>query len=272
VTTGFSFGTAVYPRGGIYGPLRHEYAMFLVLYKGSAKVEFDDTSCEIQNGCCTLIRCQESLLISYHTDRLSEVGWCEASITNLYGATDLTSDQAPLSIPLSDRIRQLQRLGVELGDESYSDLNELRNSLGRALFRAYLYEINLSGRSRNIPNSLLIAKRFLEENYLSEEFLLKRLALRAAVSPQYLNYMFRKFLGTTPAKYYWRLKAERGYQMLMQTSLSVSEIAYHCGYKTPYHFSRQIKDFFFHSPTMLRENRGYRDPSDVVENITDVVF
>ena len=54
--------------------------------------------------------------------------------------------------------------------------------------------------------------------------------------------------------------------------LTISEIAYQCGYKNPYHFSRQIRQFFKHSPSELRKSRGYVDASGVAEGAPDIYF
>jgi AraC family L-rhamnose operon regulatory protein RhaS len=59
----------------------------------------------------------------------------------------------------------------------------------------------------------------------------------------------------------WNLRAEKGAFLLRQTGLSVSEIAYQCGYTNPFHFSRHVKAKYGHSPSDLRKLKRTLQPS-----------
>jgi transcriptional regulator GlxA family with amidase domain len=76
----------------------------------------------------------------------------------------------------------------------------------------------------------------------------------------------------TPAGYLWKVRANRGHQMLLRTGLTIAEITFQCGYKNPFHFSRQIRQQFGMSPTEVRNTMGYRKPSAVIENTTETLY
>ncbi len=62
------------------------------------------------------------------------------------------------------------------------------------------------------------------------------------------------------------------WQVAQQTGLTVAEIAYQCGYKNSYHFSRQIKTSYGRPPTEIRRRKGYGDSSLRIEKADDVLF
>lgn len=106
----------------------------------------------------------------------------------------------------------------------------------------------------------------------SREITLDQLASIANLSPQHLISSFSKNIGLTPMRYLWQARANRGRALLLQSGLSVSEIAYQCGYKNPFHFSRHIRQNFGMAPTEVRANKGYRPPSDILESPRDTAF
>jgi AraC family transcriptional regulator, exoenzyme S synthesis regulatory protein ExsA len=70
---------------------------------------------------------------------------------------------------------------------------------------------------------------------------------------------FRRCYGTTPAKWLIGRRLECAAQMLQTTSMSVTEIAFECGFEEPSHFSRTFKAKFGRSPTDYREQEARRD-------------
>jgi AraC-like DNA-binding protein len=70
---------------------------------------------------------------------------------------------------------------------------------------------------------------------------------------------FRQCYGTTPAKWLIGRRLECAAQMLRTTSMSVTEIAFECGFEEPSHFSRAFKARFGRPPTDSREQDVSRD-------------
>jgi transcriptional regulator GlxA family with amidase domain len=128
--------------------------------------------------------------------------------------------------------------------------------LGQSLLAAYFHEAQISERERHTPRSIHRARRYLEENF-AKELTVSQLADLLALTPQHLVSSFRKHIGITPVRYLWQIRATHGRQLLLHSDLPVMEIAERCGYKNPYHFSRQIKLHFGRSPTELRAQEAY---------------
>ena len=87
--------------------------------------------------------------------------------------------------------------------------------------------------------------------------------------------IFREHLKLSPSQYLWELRISKGVNLLRATGHNISEIAYRCGYQTPYHFSRHIKQKFGCSPSELREWKTSKElsaMSKIQEDIKEVKF
>jgi len=268
---GFSFGEAIYPAGGVYGPLKDRYVTLLVIHEGKARVFCDDSETVIGPGSCSFFRNERHLLIEYSENRSTRVSWCEGYAGDISEDAAIRLRSLPPRIPLSQRIENLQSLGIELGARSGSNLNLLRNALGESIFLAYFHEAQMSEQERLTPRSILRARYYIDENF-EKEITVNRLAALVGVTPQHLVSSFRKHVGITPVRYLWQVRANRGHFLLLQTGLSISDIAYRCGYKNPFHFSRQISAQFGMSPREVRANKGYHLASDIAEGAADTAY
>src|SRR6185295_9194592 len=81
---------------------------------------------------------------------------------------------------------------------------------------------------------------------------LPALARVSGVSPAQLVKLFRRHLAIPPIPHVWETRTRRGAQLLRETGLTVGEIAFRCGFQTPFHFSRWVKELFGVSPRGLR--------------------
>lgn len=269
---GFAFGEAIYPNGGIYGPLHNSYLTLLIVHEGIARVVCDGVETTLERRSSGFFRNERSLMIEYLEGRRTRVSWCEGGASGDISASVASRlSELPARVALSPRVETLQRLGVEMGSGSSSNLNAMRNALGQAIFLAYFHDAQLSEQERHIPRSVLRARLYIEENF-DKEITVDRLAGLVGVTPQHLVSAFRKHLGITPVRYLWQRRVARGHTLLLQTGLTLSEIAYQCGYKNPFHFSRQVAQQFGMSPRQVRANKGYRTPSDLAEGATDTAY
>ncbi|WP_184768775.1 helix-turn-helix domain-containing protein [Aminobacter carboxidus] len=184
----------------------------------------------------------------------NKVGWCEAFPANFPESAALSLRTSVSKIPISSRMETIQRLGMALTQGREEDV--LCDTLGQSLLAAYFHESQISERERHTPRSIHRARRYLEENF-AKELTVSQLADLLALTPQHLVSSFRKHIGITPVRYVWQIRAAHGRQLLLHSDLPVMEIAERCGYKNPYHFSRQIRLHFGRSPTELRLREGY---------------
>jgi AraC family L-rhamnose operon regulatory protein RhaS len=125
-------------------------------------------------------------------------------------------------------------------------------ALGRAVLEAVIWEADSSSKHKAVPEPLRLALELVGARF-TEPLTLEQLADSAYVTPQHLVRLFRAHLGETPMRYVWRMRTERGVQMLRQTGISVAEAAHRVGFKNVYHFSRAVKERYGKSPIQLRK-------------------
>jgi transcriptional regulator GlxA family with amidase domain len=81
----------------------------------------------------------------------------------------------------------------------------------------------------------------------------KELARAAGISARQLDRLFHLNVGQGVARYYHELRLHRAHKLLMQTELSVIDVAVACGFVSASHFSRSYKAFFGVSPRLGRK-------------------
>ena len=102
------------------------------------------------------------------------------------------------------------------------------------------------------------AMDYIQKNY-SYPVRISSVAEYAGVSRSQLYRIFDEQLGLSPQEYLIGVRLDHAARMMAETSLSVTEILYSCGYSDPCHFSRQFRKQFGCPPTgYIREHRQKR--------------
>ena len=101
------------------------------------------------------------------------------------------------------------------------------------------------------PKLLAVIEQ-MEQN-LEEPLSRTELAKSAGLSTRQLERLFRKYLVRSPARYYLELRLDRARLLLLQTNMSIIDVALACGFVSASHFSKCYRDFFGRTP---RKERG----------------
>ena len=88
-----------------------------------------------------------------------------------------------------------------------------------------------------------------------ERLSLVEIAREANVSPRQLERLFRRYLDSTPARWYLRMRLTRARQLLIETQMPVTWIAVACGFGSTSHFSKNYRQFFGVCPREERRQR-----------------
>ncbi len=86
------------------------------------------------------------------------------------------------------------------------------------------------------PRLAAVIKR-MEEN-IEEPISPSELARDAGMSTRQLERLFRRYLNRSPKRYYMELRLQKARNLLMQTDMSVINVALACGFSSPSHFSK----------------------------------
>lgn len=117
----------------------------------------------------------------------------------------------------------------------------VRGTLGVAYLQAYMEaEGTADGALPPLTPPLRDMQQLILEHY-DQPLTLDDLAKAASVTPSHLVRLCRKQLATTPMRLLWGTRTDMGIDLLKQTGLNISEIAYRVGFANAFHFSRAVK-------------------------------
>ena len=82
------------------------------------------------------------------------------------------------------------------------------------------------------------------------------LAERVGMSTRQLERLFRRYLNRSPKRYYMELRLQKARNLLMQTDMSVINVALACGFGSPSHFSKCYRAHYKTTPYRERGTHG----------------
>jgi AraC-like DNA-binding protein/ligand-binding sensor protein len=101
------------------------------------------------------------------------------------------------------------------------------------------------------------AECYIRENY-TRKVSLKKVSAVSGLSAPYFSTVFKEEMGENLSSYLNRLRVDRAAEMLLDTDLSLSEIAGSCGFEDQSWFSKIFKSYTGLSPGKYRDNnRGF---------------
>ncbi|ANT59085.1 AraC family transcriptional regulator [Salipiger sp. CCB-MM3] len=82
------------------------------------------------------------------------------------------------------------------------------------------------------------------------------LAKEVGMSTRQLERLFRRYLNRSPKRYYMELRLQKARNLLMQTDMSVINVALACGFASPSHFSKCYRAHYQTTPYRERGTQG----------------
>ncbi|MDR0630292.1 MAG: helix-turn-helix domain-containing protein [Treponema sp.] len=108
-------------------------------------------------------------------------------------------------------------------------------------------------------SALRKAERYIWQHY-TRKISLQEIAKVSGLSAPYFSTIFKEEMGENLSSYLNRLRIEKASRMLVETDLSLSEIAGSCGFEDQSWFSKIFKTYIGVSPGKYRGQGGDRDP------------
>ena len=132
------------------------------------------------------------------------------------------------------------------GEEVASEVADL---LIHAPVRGGREEQRLSMPARiGVRHPKLTAILQVMERNLEEPVSPAALAKEAGMSTRQLERLFRRYLNRSPKRYYMEIRLQRARQLLVQTDMSVINVALACGFTSPSHFSKCYRRRYDRTP------------------------
>ena len=251
-TANVIFGEVLYAPGGFCGPRIQKHFELVVFHSGDCQVRVDGAERYLTAGQVYLFlpRCPEHF--RFAPERETHHSYCSVAPAFLPEDIKERLKQVPCTVPQSEVFRLLLATAFKLRTPRHRATQRLIDYLGIALFAEYLHSAVLAERERSQDGAV---RRFLDyvDDHFAEETCLEGAHRVAGLSRNTLIYKLRAEKQTTPARYIWRARTERGVAMLAETGHRVAEIAYRCGFRNPFHFSRLVKQHLGSSPREIRD-------------------
>lgn len=268
----FDFGETHYPNGGRYGPIFRSHLDLFVLRRGKVTISINRKTRVIAGEHVICLINEPSMETIYTYSKDSFVWWCETGEFIVPDNAVAAFKSLPFHMKPSERLNALMEMGLKLNDEpNRQNLENLKNSIGEATFNEYFFQAHMKGEDTPLPPTVKRIKQYIEQRYL-EPCSLEDIASAMNLNPRYMIRILKEHTDLTPMQYIWQLRAEKGIHLLCRSGLLISEIAYQCGFKSPYHFSNHIKSHYGNSPTKIRELSWRQDPSIARSDVDNVQY
>lgn len=96
------------------------------------------------------------------------------------------------------------------------------------------------------------------ESHIEEPISPAILAKDVGMSTRQLERLFRRYLNRSPKRYYMELRLQKARNLLMQTDMSVINVALACGFASPSHFSKCYRAHYNTTPYRERGSQATR--------------
>ncbi len=96
------------------------------------------------------------------------------------------------------------------------------------------------------------------ESHIEEPISPSILARDVGMSTRQLERLFRRYLNRSPKRYYMELRLQKARNLLMQTDMSVINVALACGFASPSHFSKCYRAHYDTTPYRERGSHAAR--------------
>ena len=96
------------------------------------------------------------------------------------------------------------------------------------------------------------------EQHIEEPVSPSLLARDVGMSTRQLERLFRRYLNRSPKRYYMELRLQKARNLLMQTDMSVINVALACGFASPSHFSKCYRAHYSTTPYRERGSHAAR--------------
>jgi AraC family transcriptional regulator of arabinose operon len=245
------FGNVKYIPGGYCGPRRQRDYEIVVLRAGGGRVTVDGEALDLPMEHAVLFLPGHREHFVFSADQETDHVWCSIRPRFMPAELRRMLAAAPRMVPCSEMVHRLFSAAQGFRRVRGVAAGRVVEHLGLALFAEFLHQA-ARWPHRAPPDEGLSRAMACIEEFFGDEGCLARARLAAGCSATGLNQRFRRYLGTSPARYLWMTRVERGVSMLRDTGLTVTEISGRCGCKNPFHFSRLVKRSQGVSPREVR--------------------
>lgn len=234
-----------------WGPGVKNYNLLHYVYSGKGKLI--DGEREYAIGAGDIFYIDSNTKVFYQADEqepwhyfwLSFVGYQSESVMRQAG---LTRESRVMLCPNRDLVERYA-LQILSTDERRENVEYKRQGMLLLFMSALLG----AGETKREPVSKLIERSmtYMHMHYASISSV-KEVASAIPLESKYYTRVFKEQTGSTPGAYLMHIRTERAEELLRETQLTVSDVAYSVGFDSIYSFSRAFKRETGQSPSAYR--------------------
>jgi AraC-like DNA-binding protein len=183
----------------------------------------------------------QGIISCIHGELIADASWAKGDYALV------PSPQTVTDVDLGSGIKQMFR-SAAAAFESYSpQRQQILSSVVRGiwLYLAGIWTGDVIERRSARMEEIL---RFVESR-LFGPLGRQHIAEQFGITPEHVNYLFRRELGVTPGQFIHRERCLRAYQLIHDRRMSVKDAAQAVGYNDPFHFSRIFKQVLGRPPS-----------------------
>ena len=253
-----NIGDVVYPPGGAFGPRLQRNLQLVYVWSGEATVWIDGSPVLVESGHGILLRPHHRERFRFARGRETHHGWCEVVDARLTpDAHSALGAVAARAHPVPALISTLAPLALRYRGDSRWTAREVHDGLCRSILYEFLQAagcrpaVSVGASGQPLPGPVARALDIVHREYALLTTV-GDIASHAGVTPQHLGRLFAEHVGPSPVEYLWKVRTEHAVELVRSTGLTIAAIADQCGFRTPFHLSRRVRDAVGASPTEIR--------------------
>lgn len=249
-------GDVVYGERGEFGPRKQPHLQLFYLYNGRIRLFANGHEYAMQGGEALFLIPGVSYKIYFDVNEPTRHGWVDLLTVNQPPSWSNEPGGEARVFPFTQRMRELAAIAIPAPRASAADEGGLRRALGQAIVEEALLASGFTddAEEAHLPPAVIKAINTMTQRF-ADPITLDSIARAAGVSKAHLIRLFREHTDITPSRKLWAIRVEAGSRLLRETGLQVQEIADRCGFPSPYHFSRLIKQTHGVSPREYRQQQ-----------------
>lgn len=232
----------------------YDYFTIHYILEGHGWAEYDGVRREIQTNTVFVLFPGQKVIYSQDETDSWTVGWCTLNgmkVAEYLERVGITQSSPILHVGQNKSLRRLFTETPYLCEKTpnFSDLIAL------SAFYRIIAELSATfdqgkrvrlrrAEQKHVTDAIVL----INANYSDPDLRLDTVASELGVTPKYLSAIFKRVTGQTFNKFVANKRISVANKLMEEGHTSVSEIAYACGFKSPYYFSNVFRKFNRDSP------------------------
>ncbi len=249
-----AFGHSVAAPCHKFGPAVRSYYLIHYILEGRGEFVVNNTTYRLSAGQGFLI--EPDYQTVYTADSKEPwtyiwVGFCGESAGQMVSALGLSQEQPIFSSAESEKLKGYVMDMISHNRSGAADSFYTFGAL--CLFLSVIADSNRDILPRTEGNAYVDQAVSYIRNHISEPLQVEEIAAYVGLNRSYFCTLFKQYTGRTPLNYMQDFRLTKARHMLESSCLSVSTIAYSCGYQRPESLIRIFRQKFGVSPAVYRK-------------------